>query len=184
MTVSQSPLPGNPSQAQLIARMIRVNQAGEYGAARIYEGQLAVLKDRPIARDIEHMRDQEQEHLDTFDDLIRRRRIRPTLLSPLWHVGGYLLGQITARLGEKTAMACTVAVEEVIDQHYAEQIEFLETKASEPDLLAILKKFRNDELQHRDLSLDASAADAPAFRVMKTLIQGISKSAIWLSTRI
>ena len=182
--MSQNLLPGDPSQAQLMARMIRVNQAGEYGAARIYEGQLSVLKDRPIAHDIEHMRNQEQEHLNTFDDLIRRRRVRPTLLSPLWHVGGYLLGNITARLGEKAAMACTVAVEEVIDQHYAEQIKILEKNSSESDLLATLKKFRDDERQHRDLSLDAGAADAPAFRVMKTIIQGVSKSAIWLSTRI
>lgn len=184
MSVFQNRLPGDLSQKQLINRMIRVNQAGEYGAARIYEGQLSVLKNMPVAQDIEHMRDQEQEHLDTFDQLIRHRQVRPTLLSPLWRIGGYVLGNLTARLGEKAAMACTVAVEEVIDQHYAEQIEVLENYPEEAELLTTLRKFREDELQHRDLSLEAGAVDAPGFRLMKTVIQGISKGAIWLSTRI
>lgn len=180
----QEGLPGDRSQKQLIDRMIRVNQAGEYGAARIYEGQLSVLKHSQVAQDIEYMRDQEQEHLNTFDCLIRQRQIRPTLLSPLWHVGGYILGSLTARLGDKAAMACTVAVEEVIDQHYAEQIEILKNYPKELDLLTTLKKFREDERQHRDMSLEAGAADAPAFKLMKMMIQGISKGAIWLSTRI
>ena len=177
-------LPGDRLKKQSIDRMIRVNQAGEYGAARIYEGQLSVLKNAKIADDIKHMRDQEQQHLDTFDHLIQRRRVRPTLLSPLWHVGGYILGSLSARLGEKAAMACTVAVEEVIDQHYADQINVLENYSEESDLLMTLKQFRKDEAQHRDMSLEAGAADAPAFKFMKTVIQGISKGAIWLSTRI
>ena len=184
MSDFQGKLPGDFAQKQLIDRMIRVNQAGEYGAARIYEGQLSVLKNTQVAHDIEHMRDQEQAHLDTFDQLIRQRQVRPTLLSPLWHIGGYVLGNLTARLGEKAAMACTVAVEEVIDQHYAEQIEILENYPEETELCMTLKKIREDELQHRDISLDAGAADAPGFRLMKTVIQGVSKSAIWLSTRI
>lgn len=176
-------LPGDKTPRDIIHAMIRVNQAGEYGAARIYEGQLSVLKDTPLGSTLQHMRDQEQHHLDTFDHLIRQHQVRPTVLTPVWHVGGYILGKVTAHLGEKAALACTVAVEEVIDEHYEHQIQCLKDYPEEQELLTTLKQFQEDERQHKNISLDAGAADAPAFRVMKTLIQGISRSAIWLSTR-
>ena len=118
-------LPGDPEDREQLARMIRVDHAGEYGAKRIYEGQLAVLKRTPAAKIIRHMKDQEQEHLDAFERLIVERRVRPTVLHPIWHVAGFALGAATALLGQRAAMACTVAVEEVIDEHYAEQAEQL-----------------------------------------------------------
>lgn len=177
-------LPGDLPPSETIDRMIRVNHAGEYGAARIYEGQLAVLKSRSSAPLLERMRDQEQAHLHTFDNLIRARRVRPTLLSPIWHVAGYALGALSARLGEKSAMACTVAVEEVIDEHYARQSEELENFPDEGELQKIIHQFREDEQQHRELGIEQGAADAPAFKVMKAMIKIASKTAIWLSTRI
>ncbi len=114
-------LPGDPTPAEAIARVIRVDQAGEYGARRIYEGQLAVLPPGPARTAVEHMAAQERRHLQVFDKMMVDRRVRPTALGPLWHVAGYALGAATALLGGKAAMACTVAVEEVIDRHYARQ---------------------------------------------------------------
>ena len=131
--------------------MIRVDHAGEYGAVRIYEGQLAVLKRRRAARSVEtiqHMADQEQRHLKAFDRLVNERRVRPTALEPVWRIAGFALGAATAALGEKAAFACTAAVEEVIDEHYAAQIAALEDK--DPALKATVEDFRADEAAHRD----------------------------------
>src|SRR5919199_5939802 len=114
-------LPGDLTPAETIERIIRVDHAGEYGAARIYEGQLAVLGRGDKGDLLRHMKAQEQVHLDTFGALIAKRRVRPTALLPFWHVAGYALGAITAAMGERAAMACTVAVEEAIDEHYASQ---------------------------------------------------------------
>src|ERR1700751_2777361 len=118
-TATARRLPGDLSGQALIDRIIRVDQAGEYGARRIYQGQLAVLGHRADAAAIRDMAAQEQRHLDAFDALIPPRRVRPTLLSPLWHVAGYALGAATALLGRDAAMACTAAVETVIVEHYA-----------------------------------------------------------------
>jgi 3-demethoxyubiquinol 3-hydroxylase len=111
------PLPGDPTAEALVRRMMRVNHAGEYGAKRIYDGQLAVLKRSPVAPVIRRMAEQERRHLEAFEKLLPDRRVRPTALHPLWHAAGYALGAATALLGERAAMACTVAVEEVIDEH-------------------------------------------------------------------
>ena len=114
-------LPGDLTKEELISRIIRVDQAGEYGAKRIYEGQLSVLggsEDGPLLRE---MADKENSHLETFNKLMVERRVRPTLLSPLWHFAGFALGAGTALMGREAAMACTVAVEEVIEEHYANQ---------------------------------------------------------------
>ena len=118
-------LPGDPDRQTLIERMIRVDHAGEFGAARIYEGQLAVLGKHPVGDTIRHMAEQEEKHLAAFNELIAERRVRPTFLSPVWHVAGFALGAATAAMGEKAAMACTVAVEDVIQDHYAAQSEKL-----------------------------------------------------------
>ncbi len=114
-------LPGDLTAEELVARMIRVDHAGEYGAARIYQGQLAVLGRSPSAPAIAKMAEQEKTHLANFDRLIVERGVRPTLLTPLWHAAGFALGAASALLGERAAMACTVAVEEVIGEHYADQ---------------------------------------------------------------
>ncbi len=162
--------------------MIRVDQAGEYGAIRIYQGQLRVLGRSPSAPVIRRMADQEQEHLDAFNAMIVRRRVRPTVLMPLWHVAGFALGAGTALLGERAAMACTVAVEDVIDEHYAGQIERLDD--DEADLRKTVAAFRLDEIQHRDTGLARGAEGAPGYEVLTAVIKAGSRLAIWLSERI
>src|SRR6201997_1774534 len=139
-------LPGDISAKREVARIIRVDHAGEYGAKRIYDGQLAVLGRRRggAAEKIRHMAEQEQRHLDAFEKLVPDRRVRPTALSPVWHVAGFALGAATALLGERAAMACTVAVEEVIDEHYQRQINRLAN--DEPVLRKLIKKFRDEEI--------------------------------------
>jgi len=106
--------------------ILRVDHAGETAAAKIYDGQLAILKDTPVGPTIQHMKDQEEEHLDTFNRLLVENDTRPTALLPLWNVMGYGLGVASALMGEKAAMACTIAVEEVIGEHYAKQAETLD----------------------------------------------------------
>jgi ubiquinone biosynthesis monooxygenase Coq7 len=182
--MSQGPhrLPGDPSPAEDVARMIRVDHAGEYGAARIYEGQLAVLGRSPSAPVIRRMAEQEKRHLAAFDRLVVERRVRPTALSPLWHAAGFALGAATALLGERAAMACTVAVEEVIDAHYRDQVDRLGD--SEPELKASLAEFGAQEIEHRDLGLAHGAEQAPGYAALSAAIKAGSRLAIWLSTRI
>jgi 3-demethoxyubiquinol 3-hydroxylase len=174
-------LPGDPEPRERLARIIRVDHAGEYGAKRIYEGQLAVLKRSRMAPTIQHMKDQEQQHLDVFAKLIVERQVRPTVLQPIWHVAGFALGAATALLGERAAMACTVAVEEVIDEHYAKQAEQLGD--TEPELKAHIDQFRAEELEHRDIGLAHEAEMAPAYPVLTTAIKMGSRAAIWLAER-
>jgi ubiquinone biosynthesis monooxygenase Coq7 len=177
-------LPGDPTREQMIERMIRVDHAGEYGAVRIYQGQLAVLGKQASAPVIEHMLEQEQAHLETFDGLIAGRRVRPTALMPLWHLAGFALGAGTALLGEKAAMACTVAIEETIDEHYASQIERLSDEGEEAELRQTCVEFRDDELAHRDIGLEMGAEQAPGYELLSGAIRAGSRIAIWLSTRI
>ena len=178
-------LPGDPTREQLIERIIRVDQAGEYGAVRIYEGQLSVFGKTETGPVIRHMLDQEVEHLDTFSKMVARRRVRPTALMPLWHLAGFALGAGTALMGEKAAMACTVAVEEVIDEHYAEQIKKLEQMGGdEAELAEICEKYRQDELVHRDTGLEHGAEQAAGYEGLSVLIKTGSRFAIWLSERI
>jgi len=175
-------LPGDPASGNRIERMIRVDHAGEYGAARIYDGQLAVLEGKKSAKEIRRMADQERKHLAAFDKLVVERRVRPTALAPVWHVAGFALGAATAMLGERAAMACTVAVEEVIDEHYRAQIEALD--GDEADLAAIIAQFRAEEIEHRDIALAHGAEDAPGYPLLSAAIKAGSRLAIWLSTRI
>ena len=175
-------LPGDPSPDELVERMIRVDHAGEYGAVRIYEGQLAVLGKSPSAGVIREMADQERRHLERFEKLVIERRVRPTALTPLWHVAGYALGAASALLGERAAMACTVAVEEVIDEHYRGQAESLGD--DQAPLRQTIEEFRADELAHRDLALAHDARTAPAHDLLTAAVKVGSRIAIWLSTRI
>ena len=166
MTRKARPLaPGTPATDD-IAAMIRVDHAGEYGAVRIYEGQLAVLGNKPAGDTIRRMAAEEQRHLETFDRLINERRVRPTALEPVWRVAGFALGAATALMGEKAAMACTAAVEEVIDEHYARQIEKLDT---DPELKATVADFRADEIAHliRVQPLDIAALS----RILDRMLQ-------------
>ena len=177
-------LPGDPSKAEMIKRMIRVDQAGEYGAVRIYEGQLSVLGKSASAPALEHMAEQERRHLDAFNKLIPERRVRPTALLPLWHVAGFTLGAGTALLGEKAAHACTGAVEEVIDEHYTGQIARLDAEGGEKKFRDRLEEFRLEEVEHKQTSLDLGAREAPGYEALTGLIRAGSRLAIWLSTRI
>jgi ubiquinone biosynthesis monooxygenase Coq7 len=175
-------LPGDPTKAQLIDRIIRVDHAGEYGAKRIYEGQLAVLKGKAEAGVVRRMYEQELVHLQEFEKLMVERRARPSALYPLWHVAGFALGAATAFLGPKAAMACTVAVEEVIDEHYRAQAAQL--GQDEKPLKQTIEKFRGEELHHRDTGLAHGALEAPAYPALAAAIKTGSRIAIWLAERL
>jgi 3-demethoxyubiquinol 3-hydroxylase len=163
--------------------MIRVNQAGEFGATRIYAGQLAIMDSRtPVARKIAAMAAQEERHRKTFDAMITARRVRPTLLAPFWNAAGYGLGMATALMGPEAAMACTVAVETVIDDHYGEQLE--ELGQSDPELSAAIADFRADEVEHKEAAMAAGAERAFAYPVMSAAIRMGCRAAIALSKRI
>ena len=173
--------PGDPALDR--ASMLRVNQAGEYGATRIYAGQLAVLaKGSPAAHLIARMASQEQRHLDRFNVLLAERKVRPTLLQPLWNVAGFALGAATALLSEKAAMACTEAVETEIDRHYGAQLDALGT--TDPELAADIAEFRAEELEHRDTARSAGAAEAPAYHLLTATIRAGCRLAIGLSKHI
>lgn len=175
-------LPGDPSPRAEAARMIRVDHAGEYGAVRIYQGQRAVLGRGPAGPVLAHMQAQEDAHLARFAALVAERRVRPTALLPLWHLAGFALGAATAALGERAAMACTVAVEEAICAHYAAQEAAL--PEAEADLRATIAGFRAEEAEHRDIGLDHGARELPGYRLLTAAIKTGCRAAIALSERI
>ena len=175
-------LPGDPPPDEQVRRMIRVDHAGEYGARRIYQGQLAVLGRGPAGPAIRHMAEQEDRHLAAFERHIVQRRVRPTALLPLWHVAGYALGAATAMIGVKAAMACTAAVEEVIDEHYRAQSAALGDR--EGALKAEIEEFRAEELEHRDTALQAGATEAPAYPLLSAAIKAASRLAIRIAERV
>lgn len=165
------------------ASMLRVNQAGEYGAARIYAGQLAVLgRSSPAAHQIARMAAQEQRHLDRFDQLMTERGVRPTALQPLWKVAGFALGAATALISEKAAMACTDAVETEIDRHYGEQLA--ELGDDDPEFAADIAEFRAEELEHRETAREHGAQEAIAYPLLSAAIRAGCRLAIGLSKRI
>ena len=164
------------------ASMIRVDQAGEYGATRIYAGQLAVLRRNSAeAKLISRMAAQEQRHLSRFNQLMATRRVRPTALQPLWNVAGFALGAATALMSEKAALACTDAVETEIDRHYASQLASL--GEDDPELSADIAEFQADELEHRDTAREAGAAQALGYPVLTAAIRAGCRVAIALSKR-
>ncbi|HET9146603.1 MAG TPA: demethoxyubiquinone hydroxylase family protein, partial [Acetobacteraceae bacterium] len=163
------PIAAEPASQRDLERMIRVDHAGEYGARQIYAGQLAVLGHSRHGDTLRHMQAQEQHHLDKFSQLITERRVRPTALLPLWRVAGFALGAATAALGARAAMACTVAVEETIDGHYARQEAAL--GGGEADLRDTIAKFRAEELEHRDIGLANDAEQAPFYRLLSAVIR-------------
>lgn len=184
--------PGTSAAKAQINRILRVDQAGEFGAKRIYKGQLDVLSKRPgmaqTEQLIKHMAEQEDRHLEAFDDMVAQRQVRPTILEPIWNVAGYAMGAATALMGEKAAMACTAAVEEVIDEHYAAQQAELEklakTGVDEPELRAAIDQFRAEEAEHHDTAIEHGAEETPAYGLLSAVIKRASKTAIWLSERI
>jgi len=177
------PLPGDRPREDALAEMIRVDHAGEYGAVRIYAGQLAVLgRTHRLSPLIRHMAEQEQRHLAAFDRIVVGRRVRPSLLSPFWHVSGYALGAATALLGEQAALACTAAVEEVIDEHYEGQRRALED--SEPELAGTIARFQAEEVEHRESALAQGAEEMPGYGLLTGAIKAGCRLAIAVAKRI
>ena len=173
--------PGDPRPDA--ASMLRVNQAGEYGAARIYAGQLAVIgQNRPAGRVISRMARQEQRHLERFDALMAKRGVRPTALQPVWKVAGFALGAATALMSERAAMACTDAIETEIDRHYQRQLA--ELGDSDPELAADIAEFRAEELEHRDTAREHGATETIGYPLLTAAIRAGCRLAIGLSKRI
>jgi ubiquinone biosynthesis monooxygenase Coq7 len=175
-------LPGDIKEEQFIDEVIRVDHAGEYGAKRIYAGQLAVLKHSPSYETIKHMAEQEDEHLEYFNQQISKRRVRPTAMMPIWHVGAYAMGAASAFMGEKAAMACTEAVEDVIEKHYQEQIDNLSD--DEAELKKKIKQFRDEEIEHRDIGIENNSKDAVAYPLLRGAVSLMTKTAIHISKKI
>jgi ubiquinone biosynthesis monooxygenase Coq7 len=163
--------------------MVRVDQAGEYGATRIYAGQLAVLRpNSSAAKLVSRMAAQEERHLKRFDALVSQRRVRPTALQPLWNVAGFALGAATALISEEAAMACTDAVETEIDRHYTQQLE--ELGDDDPELASDITEFQAEELEHRDTARKAGAERAIGYPLLTTAIRAACRVAIGLSKRV
>ena len=168
---------------EVLEEIIRVDHAGEYGATKIYDGQIAIFgKNSKLGKTIQHMADQEQEHIEKFNELILEHRVRPTALLPLWNIAGFALGASTALMGEKAAMACTVAVEKVIGEHYQEQLDVLGD--DHKDLKKTISKFRDDELEHHDIGIEHDAENAPGYKVMSKIIEFGCKTAIAISKKV
>ncbi|MBN8846805.1 MULTISPECIES: demethoxyubiquinone hydroxylase family protein [unclassified Sphingomonas] len=173
--------PGDRRKA--VESMIRVDQAGEYGATRIYAGQLAIMGHRsPAARKISGMAMQEERHRAFFDRLIAERGVRPTLLQPFWNVAGFALGAVTAAIGPEAAMACTAAVETEIDRHYDEQLAAL--GEDDPELADAVREFQAEEVEHRETALASGAEDAPAYPLLSAAIRLGCRVAIATAKRI
>jgi len=170
---------------ELLDRIIRVDHAGETGADQIYAGQMFVLGKTETGPLIQHMWDQEKSHLATFERLIPQYRVRPTALLPLWNVAGFVLGAASAAMGKEAAMACTEAVEEVIGEHYNNQMRDLmaDDVETHKELLNTIQKIRDDEMEHLETALEQDAAKAPFYSVMKQVVQFGCRRAIWLSER-
>ena len=165
-----------------IERFLRVDHAGERAAQQIYRGQLAILRNHSTGPQIQHMMEQEVEHLEAFESLLNERRVRPSLLDPVWGAAGFALGAVTAAMGPKAAMACTIAVEEVIGEHYAKQADQLGDE--EAELRSTIEKFRDDELEHRDIAVDHRGREAQFYAVLKSVIQQGCRTAIRIAERV
>ncbi|MEJ7927551.1 demethoxyubiquinone hydroxylase family protein [Sphingobium sp. AN641] len=177
------PRPGTRVTDRARAAMLRVDQAGEYGATRIYAGQLAVMGDRhPVSRVIAGMAHQEERHRQRFDAMLTERAVRPTALQPIWNVAGFALGAVTAAIGPKAAMACTAAIETEIDRHYTEQLVQLGT--DDPELVAAITDFQAEEVEHRAAAIAHGAEQAIAYPLLSGAIRLGCRAAIALSKRI
>ena len=172
-----------------IEEIIRVDHAGERGAIKIYDGQLLALQllksDPDLEKKVSEMKEHEKEHLKYFEEQLADRKIRPTLMLPLWDLLGTALGFGTAIIGKKAAMLCTASVEEVIDKHYLDQINYLsKNEKKEKDLLSKVKKFRQDELEHRDIAYEEGADKNGPYGILDAIIKIGSKAAIEISKKI
>ncbi|WP_375326549.1 demethoxyubiquinone hydroxylase family protein [Candidatus Tisiphia endosymbiont of Nemotelus uliginosus] len=176
--------PDFTDSANIIKEIIRVNHAGEYGAKRIYQGQLNYINNQRDYTTIKHMLEQEEAHLQYFNDLLLKQDVRPTIFIPFWHAIGYTLGSISALMGNKTAMLLTQGIEEVIEQHYQNQIDYLESNDIERDLLANIKQFQLEEVEHKDIALEQKNEEMLAGSLIKNIIKTMCKLAIILSKKL
>ncbi len=167
-----------------LSEILRVNQAGEAGAVRIYQGQEAVLRDTSLGPTITYMKEQEAVHRDLFDGLSQAHHVKPTVFTPLWHMAGYAMGYGSALLGQRAAMACTVAVEEVIDAHYHAQLKELQGKDGMESVRNVIAQCHAEELEHRDIGLANEASQMRGYVPFTALVKGVSKLAIFLSKRL
>lgn len=178
--------PGRGASKRRRAEILRVDHAGEYAAVHIYRAQKAVFEGRAgktaLAADMGEMQDQEAVHLARFDALLNAERVRPTLMTPVWRLAALALGTGTALMGEKTAHACTEAVESVIEEHYADQIA--ELRDRDPALAAELSVFRDEELAHHDHAVEQGSREAPAYRLLSAVIKAGCRVAIKVSERV
>ncbi len=172
------------SSAKKIQEIIRVDHAGEFGAKRIYEGQIAYTKNANDKKLIKHMLDQEAEHLEYFDTQIKKGNARPTVLAPIWNMFGYALGAISAKAGKEPAMLVTESVEEVIVDHYQEQIDYLKSIKSKNQLLTKIKKFKQDEADHIHIALENNSTNAKLHDTMSSVVKTFCKIAIFLSKKV
>ena len=178
------PKPNFTTKTDKIAEIIRVNHAGEYGAKRIYEGQIKFTKNLRDKLLIDSMLEQEKVHLNYFENQMKMRNIRPTLFMPLWNIGGYIMGAVSARLGLKSAMLVTEAVEDVIEGHYASQLKYLENEKDEQELANNIKQFREDELEHKATALDHESSNVRFASMGAKIIKLICRNAIFLSKKL
>ena len=183
------PRPGLGAQAARMAEILRVDHAGELAAVAIYRGQRAVMAANPdpqVAATLAEMESHEAAHLARFDELLTAHQVRPTLLAPAWRVAGFTLGAVTALMGEKAAHACTEAVETVIEDHYARQIDELNADPTGPafGLAPQLSAFRDDELAHRDAAIEKGALQAPLYPVLAAVIRAGCRAAIKISEKL
>ena len=167
----------------IVNSMIRVDHAGEYGASRIYQGQLKYCKNHQASSIIKHMFQQEEQHLYYFNDLLLQRNVRPTIFMPFWHVSGYIAGSVSMLLGSKFAMLLTEGVEESIEQHYQEQINYLKNHNIEKDLLNNIHQFQLEEIEHKDIALIEGSKKLPFDHLIKKTIKLFCEVAIFLSKR-
>ena len=171
---------------KILEEIIRVDHAGERGAIKIYEGQLLALKtikqDDELKDKIEKMKEHEKEHLEYFEKEIQKRKIKPTYLLPLWDLMGITLGFTTAILGKKAAMLCTASVEEVIENHYENQL--VKLGKDEKELKEKIKKFKSDEIDHKNIAYDNGATNKGIYSVMDKVIKTGSRIAITISEKI
>jgi 3-demethoxyubiquinol 3-hydroxylase len=171
--------------SQLVDKIVRVDHAGELGADRIYAGQMAVLGETKVGPTIKHMWEQEKVHRAEMERLMKKYRVRPTVLTPIWNVAGFMLGATTAMMGEKAAMACTVAVETVIVDHYNDQLrQLMETPNPDKELMEIITKFRDEEQEHHDCGIDHGAQQAPFYELLTNVIKFGCKTAIKISEKV
>ena len=175
--------PSHNTKSNSIQSMLRVDHAGEFGAIRIYKGQLAALKDKKAKDLVMHMLDQEYTHFNYFNEKMKNKEFRKSLLMPFWNIAGYTLGYITASMSPRAAMACTVAVEETIDEHYLEQIKKLSSHPEEADLLKSIERFRQEELEHRDIGIENKAKETIGYKLISNTIKLGCRAAIAIAKK-